>query len=100
LVFLVIGSLGMLLYVCMGRFKIIVHYAGWGRGPGEDAYVPVTGTVQAFIDGNTPDVKVSDIYFGKHYPGEPRQLKVVYSRGRVGARKTAVIPEHHVLRLP
>ena len=96
--FLAIGTCGMAVYVLMGRLKIIVHYAGWGSGPNDDMLLPVTDAMQAYVDGKTPDVRASDKFFGRHYES-PRQLKVIYSRGRWGERRTRHFPEHHVVRL-
>jgi hypothetical protein len=97
-IYLVIGMCLFALYVAMGRFRIVVHYAGWGAGPNEDMLLAVTQVMQSFVDGKTPDVKASDKFFGRHYQS-PRMLKVIFSRGRFGQKKTRLFQEHTVVRL-
>ena len=53
-----IGGLGeMVLYICMGRFRITIHYAGWGRGPDAPFLHTVTEAMQAYVDSKRKDVK-------------------------------------------
>jgi hypothetical protein len=97
-VFLLVGIGLMVLYVCMGRFRVIIHYAGWGKGPNDGDLYSVTSPMQAYVDSGKPDVRASVDFFGEHYVS-PRMLKVVYSRGRWGEEKTRLFVEHEIVRL-
>jgi hypothetical protein len=83
------------------RDSLIIHYAGWGRGPLKDAYIDVTEIMRGYINAGsvTEGVKATVAYFGHHYGGEPRRLRVDYSYGLHGKKLTAVIPEDHLVRL-
>jgi hypothetical protein len=96
--FLAIGAMGMVLYVCMGRFKTIIHYAGWGQGPESPFLLTVTKTMQAYVDAHRRDVKASSNFFGEHYVS-PRILVIEYSRGRWGEQHRRVFVEHEIVRL-
>ena len=95
---LVLGLGGLALYVITGRLRIVVHYAGWGSGPDERFFCTVTEAVQAYVDSKRNDVKASTVFFGEHYQS-PRMLKVIYSRGRWGEKRTRLFEEHKLVLL-
>jgi hypothetical protein len=66
------------------------------------AYIDVTLIMRGLLsDGLVREgVRASVLYFGHHYGGEPRRLRVDYSYGADGEKLIAVFPEDHLVVLP